>query len=89
VCLHAPALVHWGVDGWQHPADVCTEPLSLGLHVARLPTATLQGGQRIDFAWCWQASGEWAGAQGRVTFDSATPAKAGGPSGARGSLPGP
>ena len=68
VCLHEPAMVHWGVDGWRDPADVRTRPVSLGLHVVRLPTAALRAGQRIDFTWRWQASGEWVGADRHVTL---------------------
>ncbi|MCC6715849.1 MAG: glycosyl hydrolase [Gammaproteobacteria bacterium] len=69
VCLGAPALVHWGVDGWQEPADVGTRPMSLDLHVARLPTAALRTGQCIDFTWRWQATGEWVGTDRRVVLE--------------------
>lgn len=67
--LHAPALVHWGVDGWHDPADVPTQPTPLGLHVARLPTAALHAGQRIDFTWRYQ-SGEWFGADRQVVLEA-------------------
>jgi glucoamylase len=62
VCLHQPALVHWGIDGWRDTADVRTAPLpGLGLHVAALPTALLHAGQSIDFTWRRQESGTWTG----------------------------
>jgi len=68
VCLRAPALVHWGSDGWGNPADVGTHPIGLGLHVARLPTAALHAGQSVDFTWRGQASGAWVGVDRRVVL---------------------
>ncbi|MCC6472283.1 MAG: glycosyl hydrolase [Burkholderiales bacterium] len=76
VCLSAPAVVHWGVDGWRDPADQPTRTVSLGLHVARLPAAGLRPGQWIDFTWRWQPSGEWSGVDHRVTLEAAVAAAA-------------
>ncbi len=74
VCLHAPAMVHWGVDGWQDAADVRTEPVAaLGVHVARLPTAGLRAGQSVDFTWRRQDSGEWIGVDHRLALTVAQP----------------
>jgi glucoamylase len=66
VCLREPALVHWGTDGWRHPADVFTQPVGPGLHVARLPTAGLRAGQTIEFTWRSRESGRWVGADHRL-----------------------
>jgi glucoamylase len=69
VCLHEPALVHWGVDGWQNTADVRTRPLpGLDLHIARLATARLRAGQAVDFTWRRQATGEWSGVDRRLVL---------------------
>jgi len=61
VCLPAPALVHFGVDGWRRVADVATTDCSLGVHVAELPTETLQGGQSLQFTFRWTAGPGWDG----------------------------
>jgi glucoamylase len=67
VCLHEPALVHWGADGWHDSANVHTQPLAdLGLHVARLPTARLRAGQAVDFTWRRLTTGDWTGVDQRV-----------------------
>jgi len=67
VCLREPALLHWGIDGWRNVADLHTQPLaSLGLHVARLPTAALRSGQTVDFTWRRQESGAWTGVDHRL-----------------------
>jgi glucoamylase len=75
VCLHEPALVHWGVDGWHDTADVPTQALpALGLHVAHLPTARRCAGQAVDFTWRLRASGEWIGKDYRLLLVSANTA---------------
>ena len=42
-----PALVHWGIDDWQHPQDTVTVRGMLGLQVADLASEALAAGQRI------------------------------------------
>jgi glucoamylase len=42
--LDAPAVIHWGLDGWQDPRDTGTVPGLLGLHLADLPTERLEPG---------------------------------------------
>jgi glucoamylase len=72
VCLHEAALVHWGVDGWHEVTDVPTQPLpSLGLHIARLPTAALRDGQAIDFTWRRQTCSQWTGVDHRLLLSAA------------------
>ncbi|MCL4775366.1 MAG: glucan 1,4-alpha-glucosidase [Burkholderiaceae bacterium] len=66
VCLRESALVHWGADGWRNPADVLTQPVGPGLHVARLPTAGLRAGQTIEFTWRSRESGRWVGTDHRL-----------------------
>ncbi len=66
VCLREPALVHWGTDDWCNPADVLTQTVGPGLHVARLSTAGLRAGQTIEFTWRSRESGRWLGADHRL-----------------------
>ena len=66
VCLCAPALVHWGIDGWQQVSDIPTRDFGLGLHVADLPSASLHDGQRVDLTLFWTASKRWDGRDYRI-----------------------
>jgi glucoamylase len=61
VCLLAPALVHFGIDGWQRVADVAAADSGLDLYVAELPSAALRAGQSIQFTFYWTASSRWEG----------------------------
>jgi glucoamylase len=61
VALKAPALVHWGVDGWTAVRDVRTRDTGLGVHVADLPVAELKAGQTIQFTFQWLETSAWEG----------------------------
>lgn len=61
ICVPEPSVVHWGVDDWHDVADAITQDGGLGVHVARLDTAALQPGQRIQFTLRARASGRWEG----------------------------
>jgi glucoamylase len=61
IYLPAPALVHYGVDGWQQSADVLTHDTGLGMHAAEPPLARLRAGQRIDLTFYWIQSKSWEG----------------------------
>lgn len=74
VALTAPARVHFGTNGWQTIADVDTEDTGLGLHVAALPTKTLNPGDSIEFTFFWPESGTWEGKDFAATI-VAEPAK--------------
>jgi glucoamylase len=58
--LGAPAIVRWGVNGWQKPQDFNTEDWELG-HVLRLPTRTLKRGESVQFTFYWPEAGHWEG----------------------------
>jgi glucoamylase len=58
--LPEAALVHWGINGWQNPADVTTEDWGLG-HVAYLPVEKLAVGDLIDFTFYWTGRNVWQG----------------------------
>jgi glucoamylase len=66
VCVGEPALVHYGVDGWQQVADVATQDSGLGLHVADVPTATLRAGQSLDFTFLRTGTKRWEGRDYRI-----------------------
>ena len=61
VCVIRPAVVHWGIDGWQDVKETPTQDTGLGLHAADLASASLRQGQRVAFTVRWCDSGEWAG----------------------------
>jgi glucoamylase len=66
ICLPAPALVHFGVDGWQQIADLPTRDTGLGMYVAELRTVQLREGQRIDMTFYWTGSEAWEGRDYRI-----------------------
>jgi glucoamylase len=57
----APALVHWGVDGWQAPHDTHTRDTTVGVHLVDLPTAALHAGSRVTFTFYWPQEHRWEG----------------------------
>jgi hypothetical protein len=61
VALDAPALVHWGYDGWRSTQDAQTTDTGLGFHVATLQTGAFPLGTRVDFTWRREDTGEWHG----------------------------
>ncbi len=66
VCSFAPALVHWGIDGWQDVTDAFTRDTGLGLHVAELDTARLRPGQHVEFTLRERAGDHWEGRDHRI-----------------------
>jgi len=72
ICLPEPALVHYGVDGWQQVADLRTRDTGLGLHLTELPTVQLREGQYIDMTFYWTGSESWDGRDYRVDVQAAT-----------------
>ena len=65
IALRAPALVHWGLDGWCQVRDDDTVANSLGLHLLELDTARLLAGQSIDFTV--RTAGGWLGQDFHIT----------------------
>ena len=64
----APAVVHWGRDGWKKTREVRTRDTGLGVHVADLDTAGLpRRGGRIEFTFYWPEAGHWEGKDFTVT----------------------
>jgi len=60
--LTAPAIVHYGFDGWQTPRDINTRDTGLGTHVADLPSEGLAAGSEIVFTFYWLQEQSWEGA---------------------------
>ncbi len=58
--LEAPALIHWGVNGWHNAQDSATEDWALG-HVTRLATASMKPGETLQFTFYWTEAGHWEG----------------------------
>jgi glucoamylase len=54
-----PAVVHWGIDDWQHPQDTATVLSVLGLQVVDLASEALAAGQRLLFSIQDVATGNW------------------------------
>ncbi|GLH73419.1 glucan 1,4-alpha-glucosidase [Geothrix limicola] len=62
-----PALVHWSPDGWRTIIDTPTCDTGLGIHVADLPSETLQAGVPLNFTFFWPAAARWEGRDFTVT----------------------
>jgi glucoamylase len=68
VATRAPALVHWGVNGWTNVGDVATRDTGLGVHVADLPITGLQAGETVQFTFRWRETGAWEGRDHEVVI---------------------
>lgn len=68
VAVAAPALVHWGANGWKDAKDVATRDSGLGLQVADLSTAGLSAGDTVQFTIRWVETGAWEGADHELTL---------------------
>jgi glucoamylase len=61
ITLKEPALVHWGINGWQNASDVETNQTGLGVFIVELPVRHLKVGETIQFSLKWSATGVWEG----------------------------
>jgi glucoamylase len=66
VALEAPAVVHWGHDGWQQARGTDMTDTGLGFHAAVLGTAALAAGARVEFTWRNRDTGKWHGSDEAV-----------------------
>ncbi|WP_370675593.1 glycoside hydrolase family 15 protein [Pleomorphomonas sp. PLEO] len=66
IALTAPALVHWGINGWTNIADTTTVDTGLGLYVVDLPVAELVEGNTIEFTLFWLEQQTWEGQDHRI-----------------------
>jgi glucoamylase len=60
IALPRAAIIHWGINGWQHIADGETKDAGLGLHCLELDAAALAQAQQIDFTFQWRDTQLWA-----------------------------
>ena len=61
IALLRPGTVHWGVDGWRGATNAVAVDTGLGLHIADLDVSTLNHGQRVNFTFRSDETGEWVG----------------------------
>jgi glucoamylase len=61
IALIAPALVHWGINGWNEVRDDHTRDTGLGVHIVDLPLAELNAGEKIQFTFYWLQHKTWEG----------------------------
>ena len=54
-------IVRYTRDDWKTQADVATSDTGLGLHVAELPTAGMEPGDKLIFTWRRKADEVWRG----------------------------
>jgi glucoamylase len=66
-CLE-PFRLHYGFDGWQHIADILSEPLGFSIHGVRFDAAALAGHSAIDFTFYFAERMRWEGADHHVAF---------------------
>jgi glucoamylase len=71
IALKAPAMVHFGVNGWQSVRDVDTKDTGLGVHVAALPVEELTPGDTFQFTFFWRESESWEGQDHEVLITEA------------------
>ncbi len=67
ICLREPAVVHWGVNGWQNIQETPTGEITLGHCNAELPTEGLAPGATVEFTYRNRRDGSWVGRDFRVT----------------------
>lgn len=73
--MNTPFMLHLGFDGWQDIEDRPSAPLPLDRHGVRLTRADLAGRNAVDFTIYSCDSGQWEGADHRVSLATAAPAE--------------
>lgn len=66
-CLE-PFSLHYSFDGWQHIADILSEPLVFSMHGVRLDATTLADHSAIDFTLYFVEQMRWQGTDHRITL---------------------
>lgn len=61
IALYAPALVHWGRNGWNEPRDDYTRDTGLGVHIVDLHLQELNIGEKVQFTFYWLENKTWEG----------------------------
>jgi glucoamylase len=73
VATPRPAVIRWGIDGWQQVTEVAAEDTGLGFFAATLATQPLLPGQRADFTIRWLDDGHWIGRDWKIFVCSPVP----------------
>ncbi|HQT25575.1 MAG TPA: glycoside hydrolase family 15 protein, partial [Burkholderiales bacterium] len=68
IALPFKATVSWGTDGWKNTAQEKTGKAGLGLYRFEIDAEGLSPGQRIDFTYRNEDTGEWAGSDYSVSI---------------------
>jgi glucoamylase len=68
--LPAPGMVHASFDNWQTAQDIRTRDTGLGIHVADLPTTSLEAGGNVLFTLFWPETNHWEGTNFVVNVQS-------------------
>ena len=61
IALPFPATISWGTDGWNNMVHAGTGAPGLGLHRVEIDASCYASGQKIDFTYRNEVTGEWAG----------------------------
>ena len=72
LALREPAIVRYGVNGWQDIVDAPTSPNSLGVHTLTIDAAKLARGERLDFTFRYMPGERWVGEDYRVSIEANT-----------------
>ncbi len=71
IAVPAPAIVHWGVNGWQDVTDTETRETGLGPYwLAELATSDLKPGDTVEFTFRWHDSRKWQGQDYQVEIET-------------------
>jgi glucoamylase len=70
VALRAPAILRWGLNGWQDMMERSTLANSLGVHVVIIDTADTMAGQVLDFTFRSMPGDNWVGVDYHVKIKS-------------------
>ena len=68
--LLTPGIVHASLDNWQTVEDIRTHDTGLGIHVADLPTASLDAGRSVLFTFFWPQDNRWEGTDFEVNIQA-------------------
>ncbi len=68
IALRRPALVHWGVNGWNDARDSETDDTGLGVWAIEIPVTGLSVGDTLQFTFYWRDDATWEGSDYEVVI---------------------
>ncbi len=69
IALSRPALIHWGIDGWNDVTDAKTVDMGLGQHGLEIGAAALSQARMINFTFEWRDDQRWIGKDYQVDIE--------------------